>query len=52
MNIVLDKDLSAMLESDKPFTALYDLACMVQQLRNKLKEQRHEFVCDILTDGL
>jgi hypothetical protein len=37
---------------DKPHRLVYDLVEMVQQLRNELKEQRHEMVCDILTDGL
>lgn len=52
LSIKLDSDLSSMIDSDKPYSVVYDLACMVQQLRNELKEQRHEMICDILTDGL
>lgn len=52
MVLKLDKDLSNELVTETPYKTIFDLAQQVQALRNELKEQRHEMICDILTDGL
>lgn len=48
----LDNDLEEIRVSDATPSLVCTLVYMIQRLRNELSEQRHDLVCDILTDGL